>query len=97
MHIVVAVIAILFPNTSSAQDKIWSVKLLERYAAWERRRVRLPLVLELPLDQHSWPWFYGRKRTGVIFQPFEAGLHPSGEIPLRDYWHTDIYEDRDRY
>jgi len=73
MHIVVPVIAIHFPNTSSAQDKIWSLELLERYAAWEGRRVRLPLRLELPLDQRSCPWFLWEEAHERNLPAFRGG------------------------
>ncbi len=36
MRIALAVVAILFPNTSPAQGDAWSLEVLERYAAWVR-------------------------------------------------------------
>ena len=36
MRITLAVIAIFCPGTSSAQGDVWSLELLERYAAWVR-------------------------------------------------------------
>jgi hypothetical protein len=36
MRIALAVIAILFPDFSRTQGDVWSLELLERYAAWVR-------------------------------------------------------------
>jgi len=36
LRITLAVTAILFPGTSPAQGDVWSLELLERYAAWVR-------------------------------------------------------------
>ena len=34
MRVALSILAILFPNTSPAQGDVWSLELLERYAAW---------------------------------------------------------------
>ncbi len=36
MRIVLMISAILIPGVSLAQDNVWSVELLERYASWVR-------------------------------------------------------------
>ena len=36
MRIVILVLALLFPSISSPQSNVWSLELLERYAAWIR-------------------------------------------------------------
>ena len=36
MHITLAAVAILVPGISPAQGDVWSLELLERYAAWVR-------------------------------------------------------------
>jgi hypothetical protein len=36
MHIALMISAILVPGISPAQENVWSLELLERYAAWVR-------------------------------------------------------------
>jgi|SRR3712207_4520030 len=36
IRIVLAIIAILFPNTCPAQDDVWTLEVLEQYASWVR-------------------------------------------------------------